>query len=167
MPHPKWRELKTDEYDPPRGTRPFFNYAHRCEGVDNEKLWVLTSSKVKWMISMFGVKCFHVDYVFILFWYLWYEKLRTGSSLTEIKAVELTDARRYVNMCKPVCFYIRSSRRILNRNSMGLCRLQEVSFQDTSLFVCLSYEYTCTLTRRDSSNIRSGLRVPNKPESTY
>ena len=115
------------------------------------------------MISMFGVKRFHVDYVFILFWYLWYEKPRTSSNPTEIRAVELTDARRYVNMCKSVCFYIRLSRRILHRNSMGLCGLQEVSFQDTSLFVCLSYEYTCTMTRRDSSNINSGFKIPNKP----
>ena len=68
-------------------------------------------------------------------------------------------------MCKSVCFYIRLSRGIIvHRNSMGQCRLQEVSYKDTSLFVCLQYEYTCTLTKRDSSNIRSGLRVPNKPD---
>ena len=89
--------------------------------------------------------------------------LRTSSSLTEIKAVELTDARRYVNMCKSVCFYIRLLRRIVHLNSMGQCRLQEVSYKDTSLFFCLSYEYTCTKTRRDSSNINLGFKIPNKP----
>ena len=78
-------------------------------------------------------------------WYQLYE---------EIKAVELTDARRYVNMCKSVCFYICLSRRIVHRNSMGGCRLQEVSYKDTSLFVCLSYKYTCTLTSVDPSRRR-------------
>ena len=89
-------------------------YEGRCEGVDNEKLWVLTSSKVKWMISMFGVKRLHVDYVFILFWYLWYEKPRTSSSPTEIRAVNWrmregtsTCASQYVSTyaCR-VGFYI-------------------------------------------------------------
>ena len=155
-------------------------YEGRCGGVDKEKLWVLTSSKVKWMISIFGVNRFHVDYVFSSLGTLWYgkstygfqpnrdkgswtdgcKKPRTSSNPTEIKAVELTDARRYVNMCKSVCFYIRLSHRILHRNSMGWCRLQEVSYKDTLLFVCLSYEYTCTLTRRDSSNINSGTQDP-------
>ena len=111
-------------------------------------------------------KRIHVDHVFLLLVHAT-RSLRTSFCLTEIRAVELTFARRYVNMCKSVCFYIRLLRRIVHRNSMGRCRLQEVSFKDTLLFVCLWYEYTCTLTRRDSSNIRSGLRVPNKPESTY
>ena len=93
--------------------------------------------------------------------------LRTSSSLTEIEAVELTDARRYVNMCQLVCIYIRLSCRIVHRNSMGRCGLQEVSYKDTSLFVCLWCEYTCTRTKRYSSNIRSGLRVPNKPGVSY
>ena len=80
------------------------------------------------MTSIFGVNCFHVDYVFSSLGTFGMGSLRTGSSLTEIKAVELTDARRYVNMCKSVCLYIRLSRRVLHRNSMGLCGLQEVSF---------------------------------------
>ena len=66
-----------------------------------------------------------------------YETLRTSSSLTEIKAVELTDARRWVNMC-------------LSYVSMYDCRVglyigtvrADVAFKkylskDTSLFVCL------------------------------
>ena len=99
-------------------------------------------------------------------WYQLYERSTYEFQPNRDKG-SWTDARRYVNMCKSVCFYIRLLRRIVHRNSMGRCRLQEVSYEDTSLFICLQYEYTCTLTRRDSSNIGSGLRVPNKPESTY
>ena len=53
---------------------------------------------------MFGVNRVHVDYVFLLLVHNRLEGLHTSSSLTEIKAVELTNARRHVNMCKSVCF---------------------------------------------------------------
>ena len=98
---------------------------------------MLISSKLKRVSSDNLNKCVYVDYVFLLLALSCLRGLCTSSSLTKIKAVELTNARRYVNMCKSVCFYIRLSRRIVHWNSMGGCRFQEVSYKDTSLFVCL------------------------------
>ena len=51
-------------------------------------------------------------------WYQLYEGSTYEFQPNQIKAVELRDARMYVNMCKSVCFYIRLLRRIVHRNSM-------------------------------------------------
>ena len=85
-------------------------------GVDNEKLWDHISSKIKRVILIFGVSAsMLITCSFSL------KGLRTSSSLTEIKAVELMDARKYVNMCKSVCFYIHLSRRHLKARVRHFC----------------------------------------------
>ena len=133
--------------------------------VDNWKLWGLISKKLKRM------KSDNLSNV-----HSWRLRVPSLGTCYEEPTYEFqpnrenghwTDkCKNYVNMCQPVCVCIRLSRRMVHRNSTGQCRLQEVSFEDTLLFVSLWYGYMCSWTR-DSSNIWSRLKVPNKPGVPY
>ena len=86
-------------------------------------------------------------------WHVLYERSTYEFQPNRDKAVELTDARRYVNMCKPVCSTYGCRVGLYIGTVWADVGFKKYLSKDTLLFVCLWYECTCTLTKRESSNI--------------